>query len=591
MVHGLPFVRNERADRSPALTFVSGFLMRSFRAGCHLCSEFGRPRAALYGKHHPLVACTQMGGSYARRRHSTRCLTTAVVLLAVAALLGVVQPNVAHGSYPTLVQPASSAAGHRDGAIGTVVVTRGVPRDHTARNRYPQPPPCFSAFPGARSKRVGRSLLYNYQESVEQVLCNGFGRRTAADFPVSAALACSLVATAAGVVGSKLSNPDLKGTELYATGTCSVIELASDAPLLEKFVSQACSWASTILGRTPAVAWGYIGGVACAVAPALGGGIATYWENHHEAAVAHDITAHQRCLEWVVGHFGNSWKAITCDPRDTGFRGLALARKAPPPPPPPPPPAPPPLGTGGASTSPPFNECPPIGADTGCSVLIIIAPDGSQSLLTDPGQPAYDSIDDTTVGVLDRSSSVVPQIALSGPDIFDFDGDGLCADSLAPAGCPFGGTGYEGPGTLLSADPGTYDSGTVSFPTGLRPGDSTYFSLEGPATSLVAQPPSISNLVVVGTSAEQATLNATIDPGGAGTTYYVEYGLDGTYGETTSAASLTPTPSEKPGSDGQAVEVELTGLNPGTTYHFRFVASNAKGTTYGTDATLTTPSS
>lgn len=249
---------------------------------------------------------------------------------------------------------------------------------------------------------------------------------------------------------------------------------------------------------------------------------------------------------------------------------------------------PPASGTGGVRTSPPFDECPPIGGDTSCSVLILVAANGQTTLLNDPSQGAYDGTDDTTVGVLNQSLASVPSFSVSGSGIFDFDGDGLCADSLAPAGCPFGSTGYEGPGTVLNAAPGTVDSGSVSFPGGLPPGGSTYFSLEGAATSLVAKPPAVVTGNATAITSDAATINGTVDPQGADSTYYVEYGTDTSYGANTATATVNATPSESATGDVQPVQVQLGGLSQQTLYHYRLVASNPLGTTYGSDQTFTT---
>lgn len=134
--------------------------------------------------------------------------------------------------------------------------------------------------------------------------------------------------------------------------------------------------------------------------------------------------------------------------------------------------------------SPPFNQCPPVGQDTSCATLITVNPDGSLSASNDPTQLPFDGDDDTLVGVENRSSSTVFSIELFGEgeeDIFGFDGDGLCAGyEPGPAGCPFGETGYEGPGTSFTAV--SESEGTVNFIGGLAPGESRYFSLEGPIT-------------------------------------------------------------------------------------------------------------
>src|SRR5438445_500041 len=79
-------------------------------------------------------------------------------------------------------------------------------------------------------------------------------------------------------------------------------------------------------------------------------------------------------------------------------------------------------------------------------------------------------------------------------------------DDRAPSGCPYGPTGYEGPGTTLVADADTFDSGTVTFDGGLAPGASTYFSLEGPTSSLVPMPP----VVITGAASSVGQTNATL---------------------------------------------------------------------------------
>jgi hypothetical protein len=80
-----------------------------------------------------------------------------------------------------------------------------------------------------------------------------------------------------------------------------------------------------------------------------------------------------------------------------------------------------------------------------------------------------------------------------------------------------------------------------------------------------------------------ATLNATVNAGGASTTVEFEYGTDTSYGTT-----VTATESPITGTSDTAVSVELTGLAEGTTYHFRVTATNSEGTATGNDATFTT---
>jgi phosphodiesterase/alkaline phosphatase D-like protein len=83
-----------------------------------------------------------------------------------------------------------------------------------------------------------------------------------------------------------------------------------------------------------------------------------------------------------------------------------------------------------------------------------------------------------------------------------------------------------------------------------------------------------------------ATVNGTANGNNAGATVTFEYGLTVAYGTTVSA-----TPSSVPGdSTDYAVSANLTGLTPGTTYHYRVVADNIFVTPVnGADMTFTTP--
>jgi hypothetical protein len=105
----------------------------------------------------------------------------------------------------------------------------------------------------------------------------------------------------------------------------------------------------------------------------------------------------------------------------------------------------------------------------------------------------------------------------------------------------------------------------------------------------LAEPPAITGEYVTKVQETAATLNATVNPGGATTTYRFEYGpAAGSYdvsvpvpdGEI--AAGVTPV----------SVNALATQLQPGTTYHYRILASNTQspaGGTPGRDQTFTTP--
>lgn len=163
-------------------------------------------------------------------------------------------------------------------------------------------------------------------------------------------------------------------------------------------------------------------------------------------------------------------------------------------------------GPAGASgpTTPPFTECPHIGHDASCRILIVINANGSPTIVTDPSQGPYDGVEDTLIGVLNNSGQTISSLPISGsgsPAPFLFDGDGICDPnnynvSFSPgANCSgnsyAGQTGYEGPDTHFTSINLAGTSGTVNFNNGgLAAGASTYFSLEGSvnASSLVVDP-------------------------------------------------------------------------------------------------------
>lgn len=100
----------------------------------------------------------------------------------------------------------------------------------------------------------------------------------------------------------------------------------------------------------------------------------------------------------------------------------------------------------------------------------------------------------------------------------------------------------------------------------------------------VALAPAVTTGLVVEATATTATLGGGIVPQGVDTKYHFEWGTTTGYG------SNTPMPDGDAGSalNTQYVTAGIAGLAPGTSYHYRLVASSSGGTTYGWDQTLTT---
>jgi len=77
-----------------------------------------------------------------------------------------------------------------------------------------------------------------------------------------------------------------------------------------------------------------------------------------------------------------------------------------------------------------------------------------------------------------------------------------------------------------------------------------------------------------------ATLNGTVNPNGSSTTYYFQYGKSTGYGSTTATFSAGA------GTSNVAAGVSIIGISPDTTYHYRVVAANSAGASYGNDMTF-----
>lgn len=97
--------------------------------------------------------------------------------------------------------------------------------------------------------------------------------------------------------------------------------------------------------------------------------------------------------------------------------------------------------------------------------------------------------------------------------------------------------------------------------------------------------PAVTTGAASGVTDTAATLNGTVNPEGAATTYQFQYGTSTSYG------SVAPASPASAGSGSSAVSesASLSGLSASTTYDYRLVATNATGTTDGGNQTFTTP--
>jgi hypothetical protein len=95
-------------------------------------------------------------------------------------------------------------------------------------------------------------------------------------------------------------------------------------------------------------------------------------------------------------------------------------------------------------------------------------------------------------------------------------------------------------------------------------------------------PPGATTGSPAGLGLREATLTGTVDPNGETTAYSFQYGLTSAYGLQTAPATVPA------GSAPVPVSTQLSGLAPGTVFHYRIVASHGHFASYGADATLVT---
>jgi len=94
-------------------------------------------------------------------------------------------------------------------------------------------------------------------------------------------------------------------------------------------------------------------------------------------------------------------------------------------------------------------------------------------------------------------------------------------------------------------------------------------------------PPIVTTNPATSVASFSATLNGSLNPSGSTTTVSFQYGLTTSYGSTTPAQTQT-------GNTVRSISANISSLSASTVYHFRIVATNSAGTTFGSDRTFTT---
>jgi len=101
-------------------------------------------------------------------------------------------------------------------------------------------------------------------------------------------------------------------------------------------------------------------------------------------------------------------------------------------------------------------------------------------------------------------------------------------------------------------------------------------------TGIPTAVPDAVTLDALSVTESSALLQGTANPQGGTTFVSFEYGLTAAYGNATTARGVGS------GTDAAMVIQQVNGLQAGVTYHFRLMATNSLGTSYGEDRTFTT---
>jgi uncharacterized delta-60 repeat protein len=150
-----------------------------------------------------------------------------------------------------------------------------------------------------------------------------------------------------------------------------------------------------------------------------------------------------------------------------------------------------------------------------------------------------------------------------------------CALAIAPDGSLLAA------GNTVTANP----DGTPCQPSPTAAGFlARYIGYGPPPSGPSTAAPTVTTGGASGVGETSALVSGAVNPGGLQTSYRFEYGISQQYGRSSASGMLGA------GTASVGVSAQLTGLQPGTTYHYRLVASNGDGTVDGADGTFkTTP--
>ncbi len=141
------------------------------------------------------------------------------------------------------------------------------------------------------------------------------------------------------------------------------------------------------------------------------------------------------------------------------------------------------------------------------------------------------------------------------------------------------GSGGAGPSNV----PVTVNSSALLTGEFFAGGWSGSTGLHGLAIVASPPPPIVTTLAASLITATSAVLNGTVNTNGSSTAPSFDYGLTSNYGMT-----IAGTPGQVSGTSSISVSAAISGLNPGTTYHYRINGTSSGGTIRSANVIFTT---